>query len=327
MKNAKVSIIVPIYNVEQYIEECINSILAQTYSNLEIIIVDDCSTDNTLAICEEIIKTDERVKLFHNEKNSGVSFSRNRALDAVTGEYIAMIDSDDWVDKNYIELMVSAIEETNADACICGYSRYYGNNISEEYYQVTHETQVKTNKEILDCAMQPNVPFVGFICSKMYRYSIINENKLRFDTDISICEDSLFNYSYFDSAENCVLIKDCLYHYRIRQQSATRTANAEKIKTKLLAFQKANSIAKKHPQSIFYYRVNATIYCTALQYIYAFFKNGGTIPYEEYKQMISIAKAAFRQTKLKYIPRKEILRFILFVLFPKLFKVGKKEKC
>ena len=325
MEQLKVTVIVPIYNVEQYVGKCIKSILEQTYNNLEIILVDDCSKDDSLSICKKYAETDERIKILQNDKNSGVSFSRNRALQVAAGYYITMIDSDDWIEKNYVELMVKAIEKTDADACVCGYIKEFENKSSKRY-QIKSETSVEKNTDILDCAMQKNIPFVGYVWAKLYKKDILDDIELKFDTAISLCEDSLFNYSYFDSIKNCVIIKECLYHYRIRAESATNTATAEKIKTKLYAFQKALDITKKYPNSVFYYRINATIFNTSIQYINVFFAKGIKIPHDEYERILNIAKDALYHTKIKYTTKEAIFRYYLLLLSPRILGFALRVK-
>lgn len=313
----KVSVIVPIYNVGKYIEKCIDSILAQSYTNLEIILVDDCSMDDSRSICQKYTVSDKRVVLFCNDKNSGVSFSRNRALDIASGEYICMIDGDDWIDRNCIELMVNAMEKSNTDICACGYMKEYADGRKSDVFRITNETCVKTNDTVLNCAMQKIVPFVGYIWAKLYRKKVIDSIKLRFDTNISICEDSLFNYSYLDSIKNCVLMEECLYHYRIRSESATRTATPSKIKTKIYAFQQALKIARKYPGSLFYYRMNATIFEASIQYINSVYKTGNRMEASELQYMLDLAKASRRKTKIKYLSLRAFGQYLLFRVSPK----------
>ena len=332
MEKAKVSVIIPVYNVESYIDKCIVSVLEQTYSNLEIIMVDDCSTDNSFRICQKYAEADKRIKLLKNERNSGVSFSRNRALDVMTGEYVCMIDSDDWVDNDYIERLMSSIDETGADACICGYLKEFENSKETEIYQITDKTKVVANTEILDSALRKSVPFVGYICAKIYRTTVIEAINLRFDTYISLCEDSLFNYSYFDSVKNCALVNGCLYHYRIRPQSLTTYTPPGKIKTKLYAFQNALDIAKKYPASVFYYRVNAVIFGTSMQYMNAVISNQSELSDDEYKKIMLVAKEALSKTKIKYTKCGELIRYYMFLLSPRLakfilrLKAGRRNK-
>ena len=114
-----ISVIVPVYNVEQYIHQCVDSILSQTYKNLEIILVDDGSPDNCPAICDEYARNDDRVKIIHQE-NGGISAARNSALDLCTGEYIAFVDSDDWIESNAYEEMMSEMQKKDLDVVFCG---------------------------------------------------------------------------------------------------------------------------------------------------------------------------------------------------------------
>lgn len=114
-----ISVIVPVYNVEQYIHQCVDSILSQTYKNLEIILVDDGSPDNCPAICDGYARNDDRVKIIHQE-NGGLSAARNSALDLCTGEYIAFVDSDDWIESNAYEEMMSEMQKKDLDVVFCG---------------------------------------------------------------------------------------------------------------------------------------------------------------------------------------------------------------
>ena len=128
MKNGKVSVIVPVYNVEEYVGKCIESIINQTYTNLEILINNDGSTDNSYEICKFYAEKDARIKLF-TQKNNGVSACRNRMLDVATGDYILFVDSDDWLLPEHIERLVTLLEENNVDAVCCGYRKTTANNI------------------------------------------------------------------------------------------------------------------------------------------------------------------------------------------------------
>ena len=121
-----ISVIVPIYNVEKYINRCIDSIIEQTYTNLEIILVDDGSTDNSGSICDEYAKKDNRIKVIHKE-NGGVSSARNVGLDTAIGQYITFVDSDDYIEKKYCEILLKTLKKQKADCVACGYNRIYKN--------------------------------------------------------------------------------------------------------------------------------------------------------------------------------------------------------
>ena len=123
----KVSVIVPIYNAEKYLSDCIDSIIAQTHKNLEIILVDDGSPDNCPAICDEYAKKDDRIKVIHKQ-NGGVSSARNTGLDIMTGDYVVFIDSDDIVNVHYIEYLLDICIANDADISYCGYSTFKESN-------------------------------------------------------------------------------------------------------------------------------------------------------------------------------------------------------
>ena len=137
-----VSIIIPAYNAEKYIEQCIDSIISQTYKNIEVIIVNDGSTDNTLAICEKYAKEDKRIKIV-KKKNEGVSKARNDGIKIATGKYIMFIDSDDYIDDDYIEIMHKNIVEKKADLVVSNYTRDK-NGVKEKIY-----FDLKNNDDII----------------------------------------------------------------------------------------------------------------------------------------------------------------------------------
>ena len=120
MKDSKISIIVPVYNAEKYLVECLNSLVEQTYKNIEIILIDDGSIDNSAKICDEYAKKDERIKVVH-QKNSGVSVARNNGLDMHTGDYVMFVDSDDWIELNTCEILINNIISNDKDILIYNY--------------------------------------------------------------------------------------------------------------------------------------------------------------------------------------------------------------
>ena len=122
--NPLISLVIPVYNVEKYLDKCMESVLAQTYDNYEVILVDDGSTDNSGKMCDEYAERDSRVTVYH-QKNSGVSVARNVGIENAKGEFISFIDSDDWVDESYLEKLVNAQIKYNADLTICEYTNVY----------------------------------------------------------------------------------------------------------------------------------------------------------------------------------------------------------
>ena len=138
-ENELVSIIVPVYNVEQYLEKCVNSIINQSYKNLEIILVDDGATDNSGKICDELAKLDNRIKVYHKE-NGGLSDARNYGVERATGEYIGFVDSDDYIDPKMYEKLYEAIKKENVDVVECSFKIIYPGRVdffsTEKYYEI-----------------------------------------------------------------------------------------------------------------------------------------------------------------------------------------------
>ena len=127
MDEKLISVIVPVYNVERYLRQCIESITNQSYKNLQIILIDDGSKDNSGKICDEYAEKDKRVEVIHKE-NTGVSAARNTGLDNAKGEWITFVDADDWVEKNFCEILIKKATENESDCIACGYNKVYCNN-------------------------------------------------------------------------------------------------------------------------------------------------------------------------------------------------------
>ena len=206
-----VSIIVPIYGVERYLDQCIESIVAQTYFNLEILLIDDGSPDQCPQMADEWALRDKRITVVH-KKNGGLSDARNCGLERATGEYIVFVDSDDWIEREYVERMLDASIRENADVVACTF-------VNE--LEATHETVIREKpyfsggtEEAL--AMLYDDTRIGATAIKFYRRRIW-EN-LRFPKG-KLYEDALTVYQVFDLADRIAQIPDALYHYRIRENS------------------------------------------------------------------------------------------------------------
>ena len=224
-QNYKISIIVPAYNVEKYIEKCLNSILNQTYKNIEVIVVNDGSTDNTLNILEEVSKTDNRVILI-NQKNSGVSSARNNALEKVNSDFIMFVGSDDWIDENTCEIAINEATNENADIVMFGYIREYGKkSISKATFEddkIVFEKQDIMNKlhrkifgpvdEELKYPEKLNA--VTTIWGKLYKTNLIKNIKFVSLKETGLCEDGYFNIDAFKNCNKAIFIKKYFYHYR-----------------------------------------------------------------------------------------------------------------
>ncbi len=211
-----ISVIVPVYNVEEYIEKCIDSIISQTFKNLEIILVDDGSPDNCGKICDEYAKKDNRIKVLHKE-NGGVSFARNIGLQNATGNWITFVDSDDWIENDYIEQLLKIGKQDNVDVILCGYNRI--NNTTKQEINATGGKEKYNHSEYLIKTLNPQTGF-GFCHMKLIKRDAING--LIFDEKLVVGEDALFNIQLSKNIKKAVFYKKALYNYRNNANSVVK---------------------------------------------------------------------------------------------------------
>lgn len=223
MKDKTVSIIVPVYNVESYISDCIKSILKQTYLDAEIILVDDGSTDRSGDICEKFAEDNSKIKVIHKE-NGGLSDARNTGLEAAEGEFIAFIDADDCIDGVMIETLYTACIKYSADISVCNYKR-----INEEIHfddLINRDSRgthfIYTNCEALNKVYSSEGKGISFIaCNKLYRKALFTENNIIYPLG-KFHEDEYTTYKLFYFSK-CIYATDAvLYYYRIRGGSIMR---------------------------------------------------------------------------------------------------------
>ena len=234
VNNIKVSIVVPVYNVEKYLQRCIDSLINQTLKDIEIITVNDGSTDNSLNILKEYEKNDSRIKVI-NKKNTGVSDCRNIAIKEARGKYITFVDSDDWVENNTFEIMYIKAEKEKSDLVMCTYMREFKNYSKEKQIEMP---KIVKKKEIINLHRQLFGPIddelgnpegldsLGTVWGKLYRRDIIINNNIQFE-DLNIIgsyEDGLFNIYVFHKINKALFINEPLYHYW-RENSKSITSN------------------------------------------------------------------------------------------------------
>lgn len=211
-----VSIIVPIYNNEKYLRKCFESLINQTLKDIEIILVNDGSNDNSLLICHEFEKIDTRIKVI-DKPNGGVSSARNAGLKLACGEYVGFVDSDDWIERDMYEKMYSAAEKHEADAVVVSFKL----NIDRKEHQKKVRLLEGSHKasKLLDIHIEDG-SLKGMLmssnCNIIYRSEIINRNNLFFDEELKINEDGIFNLKFLMKARTVFsLPNDYVYHYRI----------------------------------------------------------------------------------------------------------------
>lgn len=217
-----ISIIVPIYNTAKYLDECIQSILHQTYSNLEIILVDDGSTDNSLQICKKYAKQDPRIRIFHKE-NGGLSSARNAGLELATGDYLMFCDADDFYLSNSCELLEKEITEKNADYVIGNYIHCSEEGKLWEYPIFRKEKYSNFQLDIHDYEKSFYI-MSSSVCNKIFRLSYIRKLNLHFVDKIP-AEDAIFTTSCFIKSKAVFYIDDIIYIYRQRKNGTSISTN------------------------------------------------------------------------------------------------------
>lgn len=241
----KVSIIVPVFNVEKYLPECIESILKQSYNNLELLLINDGSTDISGIICDKYAQSDKRVRVFH-KSNEGVSKARNFGIESATGEWICFIDSDDWIPSNYLETIMN--DTKIADLTFWGFRLHYANTLQTEYKPL--ERFVYEKEAIEDCLAylkhnNQHFEYLGYTVNKLFKASIIKEHHIRFVDNLSLREDEVFTLSYARYISSIRVKSSPLYNYRILNTGLTH-----KTKSK----QEYLSLIKELNEVLKYYR-------------------------------------------------------------------------
>ena len=214
----EISIIVPVYNTEKYITRCINSILEQTFENWELLLIDDGSRDSSGKICDIFQKKDSRIKVIH-KKNEGVSIARNLGITLSKGNYITFVDSDDWIDKDYLELMYIAIKKMNVDILVTG-CVYEKENKRENPFKIGKPEVFSKNKAQIEFLKQDK--FIWSIYDKLYNKNLFN--KYRFNVNLKIAEDMMLFWQLINSVEKIGYFPLYKYHYDI-SASSTMTSS------------------------------------------------------------------------------------------------------
>lgn len=211
------SVIVPVYKVEKYLSRCIESILNQSYSDLELILIDDGSPDNCGEICDEYAKQDDRIVVIH-KKNEGVSVARNAGLDIAKGNYIGFVDSDDFIDRKMYGTMIEELESNQCDLAICGYDYVdEDGNINRPYNIAKNEMLNQHDVIEKQFDICPTIRFG--VWNKLYKKDLIKE--IRFPEDLHSGEDGVVLYEYLKRVANVVFVHKPLYKNVERQGSAT----------------------------------------------------------------------------------------------------------
>lgn len=243
---SEISVIVPVYKVEKYLSRCIDSILAQTFTDFELILIDDGSPDNCGAICDEYARKDARVSVIHQE-NLGVSVARNSGLQVAKGKYIAFVDSDDYIAKDYLEILITSIISTNADISICSFTE-----VAEEASDCVSVSdkacllaEFQANDKMIELCNSDRI--TNYLWNKLYKKDLFNE--IRFPVNVAFWEDAAIMYRLFDLCEKVVFIDKTLYFYVCRKGSATKHVTIDDVLAQYhLCVERLDFLKDKYPE-------------------------------------------------------------------------------
>lgn len=308
----KISVIIPIYNVENYLEKCIESVINQTYKNLEIILVNDGSTDGCKEICDRYKASDKRIKVIH-KKNGGISDARNWGIDNATGDYVAFLDSDDWIDLGLYENLYNNIIKEKCDISMCNYKRTYDNKSNLKH---SDKKVIYTNHEILKELYTDKQILIVVVWNKLFKKELFNS--FRFPVG-KIHEDEYLIPSVLYKANKIVYLEKELIYYRITPNSIMNSKfNENRLfyldildmrntfyeDNKLWKLRKLNSYCQIDVLMDYYFRIKR---------IESNNKNKLLFKIKIY--LLNVIKKSN-----KYINKKDILRIIIFIFSPTFYK-------
>ncbi|WP_288352572.1 glycosyltransferase [uncultured Bacteroides sp.] len=288
-----ISVIIPIYKIkEELLRECLNSISLQKLKNLEIILIDDGSPDNSGKICDEYAENDNRIKVIH-QKNQGVSVARNVGINNSNSEWITFIDPDDWIEANWSEVLFETINNTAADIIMFDYYQEFATKQNPQYLKsesgylsenYLHAIKIAPfNQLIINNKFQEYETNV--IWNKVYRTKLIKENNITFDPEARKGQDVIFNAEILQLTSNIFYIHKTLYHYRYLQESITNRYNPKVRFYNEIAFKHYERIIERYSltdeyKEAFYARVLTRLYsCMRLYY----FHENNTMKYKDIK--------------------------------------------
>lgn len=303
-----VSVIIPVYNTEKYLNQCINSVLAQTLSDIEVLLIDDGSTDGSGKICDDYARKDKRIHVIHTS-NHGVSHARNKGLEQAKGEYISFIDSDDWIDPDMIATLYRLIQTHHADLSTCGYIIEDENG--SVIYNIKEKVIYTLNKwdAIYSLFHDKYYKYKGNLCDKLYNKSIIERQQLKFNEKIYYNEDRLFIFQYLNECQSMAYTTSPYYHYIMRPTSAmnrVRNTYQEKSSTFMDAFDIMTVTATTYPTNI--------RQILSIDYTKSFLSF-----FEKYSRYISLS-LLFKKTKFilhynyKYLPLPQKIKYTIYYI-------------
>lgn len=312
----KISIVIPIYNVEKYLRKCLDSIKNQIYSNYEVLMVDDGSPDNCGTICDEYAKADNRFIALHKE-NGGVSSARNLGLEKSTGDYICFIDPDDYIDLNFLNVLVKSVDKTENRIAVCKYHRIEDNSYVPSNNNNDTSYKMSSTEFIAEVLLENDLGG-GVIWNKIFPATLAK--KVKFDTNLNVGEDLKFLMSVLKEINEVIIIENKLYYSVYRNGSLSKTYKEVNLKKEEeLCKEILNSVKDSNE---YLYKCAIKRYLSALSYLIVYSNN-----YKDYKKEIKKGQKLFY--KIIFFNRvriKEKMYIFLKLFFPKMYRYLKKVK-
>lgn len=307
-----VSVIVPIYQAEPFLRKCLDSILEQSYTRMEIILIDDGSPDMSGSICEEYVQRDFRMRVIHQE-NRGVSSARNAGIESAAGQLVTFVDSDDWVAPEHVEILVRGIE--NCDCSICGYW------VEAQKSSIAQKAE-KSEEFSADTAMERLLsPFgiLGSVCNKMFRLSTIQGAKIRFREDVTYMEDMLFCASYFNLCKTIFCTNQATYHYRQHSASAvgSLSVSEEWLHRRMTAFDALKGVRAVCHTTVAIRLCDAREQTECMEILLRLLKAGAMR--DESKSLTCRMRSGMWKVLLSALPVKIKLKYFFVALWPRLY--------
>ena len=241
-----ISVIVPVYNTQEYVKQCIDSLINQTFKNLEILIINDCSPDNSIQLISEY--KDERIKVVNLDKNVGLSAARNIGINMASCEYIGFVDSDDWIDKDYYEKLYNAAKKHDADITVSGIKHCRKFNFRTMYLKMKKEyIATDINEKIKVCKL----PNMSFVWNKIYRLDYVKKYNLFFEEGMNF-EDIVYAPMSLYYSNKVVSVPKVYYNYRLRSNSILKNRSEKNFRDYNKAKEMASEFCKSHNIDIDY---------------------------------------------------------------------------
>ena len=315
MDEPLVSVIVPVYKVESYIQACLDSIVGQTYKNLEIVLIDDGSPDRSGVICDEYAMRDGRIKVLH-KKNGGVSEARNLGLKYATGDWVTFVDADDWIDPEHVRQLVETTQNRRVDCVICGYIQEYPHATFVRHIDLDAPL---TGGQAIFYMLRPDL-YQGFLWNKLFRKDVIDRAELQLNGSLFYLEDLAFCADFFNRSQQICCIQSDSYHYRQRQDSAVyssldRRDNIARRLTALDALKITESFCTAWRER----RLCAArwyVECTQLLKFVPNFSSGDSE--DVWKQLLADARKGVGVVVTAPLPMNMKIKYLSIILMPKI---------